>query len=246
MPNQTPHTPQNQTPFPTGRGLGWGLQMKAPIFPSELLERFKQTKAMTFSEKTVKEVNELLTQAELKKQQQNQTRQFTGNLEALEISWLEQFNFQVDSSNWWYELDKDWKQKLLNWHPIKENPKKDIWEITMQDWTKEQLFTHDSAIREIQKAWKTIPTWWEWWQWEQICKPYWDDWEKLSKELWLPMAGYRSFSGSSFNYQSSDAYYWSSSPSSTNAYGLYINTTAVLPANIHYSAYGFSVRCIKN
>jgi len=83
-------------------------------------------------------------------------------------------------------------------------------------------------------------------QWEEICEPYWDDWEKLSKELWLTMAGYRGRSTGLFNSQGTNGYYWSSSPSTTNGFYLYFNSANVRPTNNNLRAYGFALRCIKD
>jgi uncharacterized protein (TIGR02145 family) len=66
-----------------------------------------------------------------------------------------------------------------------------------------------------------------------------------SSALHLPAAGYRVNNGTLLN-QGSYGYYWSSSPNSTLAYGLYLNSSSVYPASSNYRAYGFSVRCVKN
>ena len=244
MPNQTQHTPQ--VPSPSGRGLGWGLQIRPPVITKELQRLVEENKKLIKTALPVMEENERRREEERLKQ----TRQFTWNPEALELSWLEPFNFQVDSSNWWYELDKDWKQKTLNWYPIKENPEKDIWEITMPDLTKEQLFTQDSAIRETKKVWKRMPTGWEWWEWKKIVRPYWDDWEewynweKFSKELWLTMAGGRCRNTGMYDSQSTNGGYWSSSPNTTHGFYLSFNSANVRPTNYSSRKFGFSVRCI--
>ena len=83
-------------------------------------------------------------------------------------------------------------------------------------------------------------------QWGQICKPYWNDWERLSKELWLTMAGYRYRSTGLYYSQSTYGLYWSSSPSTTNAFRMGFLSANVRPTNADDRADGFSVRCIKN
>jgi len=241
MPNQTPHTPIPGLQIRPERSA---LGVKPPVITKEMQRLVEENRELIKTALPAIEANERRREEERLKQ--NQTRQFTWNPEALELSWLEPFNFQVDSSNWWYELDKNWKRKMLNWFFIKENPEKDIWEITMNIWwITEQLFTQDSAIRETKKAWKTMPSGWEWWQWEQICKPYWDDWEKLSKELWLTMAGLRNMSTGLYGNQSAYGDYWCSSPSASNGFNLYFNSANVRSTSADICGRGFSVRCFR-
>ena len=67
----------------------------------------------------------------------------------------------------------------------------------------------------------------------------------FASTLKLPLAGFRSYSGSWVG-QGSYGYYWSSSPSGANAATLDFNSANVNPAYTYYRAYGFSVRCLKN
>ena len=83
-------------------------------------------------------------------------------------------------------------------------------------------------------------------QWEKICKPYWDDAERLSKELWLTMAGYRHRSTGLYYTQGIYEYYWSSSPSTTNGFYLYFYSTNVHPTNANNCAFGFSCRLLED
>ena len=137
MSNQAPnsHTPQNQTPSLTDEGTTLG--MKPPIFPPELLKRFEQTKAMTFSEKTVKEVNELLIQSELKKQQLQ---------EYIEINWI-----KLETENLWrptcpnIKILKEW-DKIISW-------KSYCWN-NWDDW----YYNWYAAMLEAKYLWKRIPT----------------------------------------------------------------------------------------
>ncbi len=67
----------------------------------------------------------------------------------------------------------------------------------------------------------------------------------ISSVLKLPFAGYKYYNGST-NSQSTNANYWSSSPTSTNSYNLVFNTSIIVPTNSSFRADGLSVRCIKN
>jgi len=69
----------------------------------------------------------------------------------------------------------------------------------------------------------------------------------ISTKLRLPFAGYRNRDNGYYYNQSTRAYYWSSSPSSTYSYNLnFTNDSNINPAGNKERAYGFSVRCIKN
>ena len=118
-------------------------------------------------------------------------------------------------------------------------------EIIPQAWENNWnwYYNWEWAIQEAKYLWKTIPTKE---QWEQICEPFWDDWEKLSKELWLTMAGYRNRSNGQYYYQSTNGYYWSSSPYSQYSYFASFSSGGGNIANYNYRTLGFSVRCLKN
>lgn len=64
--------------------------------------------------------------------------------------------------------------------------------------------------------------------------------------LHLPRAGYRDYSDGSFYTQGAYGYYWSSSPSSTNARTADFYATSGNIATSNFRAYGFSARCLKN
>jgi len=68
----------------------------------------------------------------------------------------------------------------------------------------------------------------------------------FNSTLKLPLAGIRGRASASLNYRGSNGYYWSGSPSGTNAANLYFNSSAVNPANTNNRANGFSVRCVKD
>ena len=170
---------------------------------------------------------------------QNQ-RKFTWDLESLEKSKLELFNFRVDSTSWTKKLDK------TSWITYKESSTWDIWEYV--DWVPEELkweqfFTWDAAMRETTKVWKRMPTDEEW---IKICKPYWNDWEWLSKKLWIPMAGYRYYLTKDFNNQGNFGFYWSFITIGDNWHGLKFNSNRIFPSSSNNPATGFSVRCFKN
>lgn len=162
--------------------------------------------------------------------------EFTGDFEALEKSWLELFNFRVDSTGWKLETKGEIQ--------VKVNPEWDVWEYV--SWVDkkiiwEQLFTRESAMREAEKCWKILPTKE---QWEEICKPY-NNGEKLSQDLWLVFAGSRDWTSGHYNNSFPNASYWSSSLYFTDAYYLQFSGQSITPANHNSRAYGFSVRCMK-
>ena len=64
--------------------------------------------------------------------------------------------------------------------------------------------------------------------------------------LKLPLAGNRSRIGAALNDRGSYGYYWSSSPSGSNALYLLFYSGGVHPASVNGRAYGFSVRCVKD
>lgn len=68
----------------------------------------------------------------------------------------------------------------------------------------------------------------------------------ISSKLKLPFAGIRNWSNGYYYYQTSYAFYWSSSPWITNAYDLYFDAVNIFTTSGDYRSDGFSVRCIKN
>lgn len=68
----------------------------------------------------------------------------------------------------------------------------------------------------------------------------------IATKLRLPFAGSRYWDNGYYYFQSTNAYYWSSTPYSDYAYNLYFNTSYIDPADYSFRGNGFSVRCIKN
>jgi len=66
---------------------------------------------------------------------------------------LDKENFRIDSTNWKEITDP-------NGVKVKENPEWDVWEYVEGKYKWEQLFTQDSALREANKAGKTLPASW--------------------------------------------------------------------------------------
>ena len=64
--------------------------------------------------------------------------------------------------------------------------------------------------------------------------------------LKLPLAGYRYRIDAALYNRGSFGYYWSSSPSGTDASHLYFSSGGVNPADVDNRAVGFSVRCVKD
>ena len=64
--------------------------------------------------------------------------------------------------------------------------------------------------------------------------------------IWYPASGYRAYSTGSLNSVGYYGYYWSASPNSKNAFGLYFsNGGGVGPSSGYYRALGHSVRCLQ-
>ena len=66
----------------------------------------------------------------------------------------------------------------------------------------------------------------------------------VGANLYLPAAGFRQVSDATFHYVGSFAYYWSSTVTGADAYGLHFGTPAVYPGVAYVRGGGFSVRCI--
>ena len=62
----------------------------------------------------------------------------------------------------------------------------------------------------------------------------------------LPFAGNRSYSNASLEYQGSYGFYWSSSPTSSFAYGLFLYSPGVFKINDGDRAATKSIRCFKD
>ena len=64
--------------------------------------------------------------------------------------------------------------------------------------------------------------------------------------LFLPAAGYRGTSDGLLGNVGTNGYYWSSTPDgTTNAYGLYFNSTGMGPSSSLNKTFGFTVRCVS-
>jgi uncharacterized protein (TIGR02145 family) len=77
-------------------------------------------------------------------------------------------------------------------------------------------------------------------EWEEIIEP------DKAFVLGLPLSGYRNTCNADYYYQGTNGHYWSSSPYTTNAYGVIINSTQVLPLYHLDKGFGFTVRCIMD
>jgi len=193
-------------------------------------ESFKQTVEQL--EMTWKLLNQLKRNQENEKESHGQ---YTLDLEALERSWLESSNFKVDSSNW-----EKWED--VNGIKYFINPERDIWEIILPDGTTEQLFTQVAAIRETQKVWKKLPTKE---QLERLCEVFWQNWEKISKGLWLPIRGYWSQSDNLY-YRDAWGHYWLSSSNNSTGRSLHFNKNFIFIKVVNSTKNAFPVRCIRN
>ncbi|EKD66476.1 MAG: hypothetical protein ACD_49C00038G0010 [uncultured bacterium (gcode 4)] len=174
---------------------------------------------------------------QLKKRQENpkQLRQIPLSLDALEKSWLESNNFRVDSSKWEMWLD------LLSEVEFLINPEKDIIELKV-DWKKEQLFTQEAAIRETQKYGKKLPTKLDW---QKISASYWQDWERLSKELWLKPVGYWDWPKKKF-YLDNMAHFWAIDSNDKLGYSIHFDRSNILINQINNTKNFLPVRSLKD
>jgi uncharacterized protein (TIGR02145 family) len=116
-------------------------------------------------------------------------------------------------------------------------------------------FTHEEALKLFQDDETRLPTKKEW----ETMLGLGSTWDEKKKGIWiggnhkireesrfstfLPAAGYHNRANGALDNVGTYGYYWSSSPSSTNASHLYFSTT-VNPAFDGNRSNGFSVRCI--
>ncbi len=158
---------------------------------------------------------------------------------------------QPTKCNWSSTNCNSWLTWLWNYYQWWRN---DIWFDV--NWnTGDDAWWHTTNTNIARKwpcdAWWHVPTVSEW---KAACDAI--SWTNcannsttinvLKRTLRLPFAGYRYWNNGYYNIQSTDAYYWSSTPNSINAHNLNFNTSDINPANNFYRAYGFSVRCLKN
>lgn len=135
---------------------------------------------------------------------------------------LEDQNFRVNSDGW-RKITVDGEEYL-------ENEEKDIWELLEGEFKGEQLFTWDSAMREVEKAGKRLPTI------DELCE---------AKIKNIKYFGYRNTEGT-FAGRATYAYLWSSSASGANAWVRYLGSDSIgVNRYLDSKAYGFSVRLIK-
>ena len=139
---------------------------------------------------------------------------------------FEDHNFRINSDGW-KKITVDHKEYL-------ENDTKDVWEM-LEDFPGEQLFTWDAAMRETQKAGKTIPN-----------EKNFD--ELLTTKSDMPkllLVGERETNGTFAN---TGAYgnFWSSLQSGANAWYRNLDSGyATVFRATNSKAYGFSVRTLK-
>lgn len=150
------------------------------------------------------------------------------NSEIKEI-YLENDNFKVNSSNW--------KEKKIWWIKVKINPEWDITEYTDGESAWEQLFTWNSAIREVKKQWKKIPNSLEF---QAIVTKIWIE-NFINKSI-----GFRYKDDSGFWDINRSAYFWLESA------GIELAEAIAIDKNISEfeitqfnKNYGLSIKCIK-
>jgi hypothetical protein len=153
---------------------------------------------------------------------------FIGNLEALEKSWLEAFDL-------WEPICPD---IIVNkeWEASDTEP-----QAREHEW--KWYYNLEWAMKETEFLWKKIPTKEDW---ERICESYWNDWKKMSKELWLSFTWTRDWSGSSYYNKNKKAYYFSRTTYSNDIYLLYFTFSSINPGIVNNRANASTIRCLKN
>ena len=135
---------------------------------------------------------------------------------------LEDQNFRVNSDGW-RKITVDGEEYL-------ENEEKDIWELLEGEFKGEQLFTWDSAMREVEKAGKRLPTI------DELCEAEIKNIEYVGSRYTI----------GTFDGRGSSTRLWSSSISGTSAWCRPLNSGSVGVNRYPGSqASGFSVRLIK-
>ena len=135
---------------------------------------------------------------------------------------LEKNNFKI-STKW--RSDIDW---------VLTNPE---WDVREKDW--EQLFTHESAIRETKKAGKRLPDSWKFYQ-EMIKKTYEWDCQKFLKKEKIKFCGWRNPNNKTFN-RIDDAFYFRCADGS-----YFYGDKDTWSYSTCYRNVGLSVRCFKD
>lgn len=169
-------------------------------------------------------------------------------LSEYENSWVNKAVESVSNSVAWIQEQEESVKKVLKledsnlWEPtnpkIKLNPKKAS-ETIQQAWKNNWNWYYNFpwALAEAEFLGKRIPTKKEW---KQLTK---QDEEYI---LNMPKAGSRDRNNGLYYNQGTNGYYWSSSPSATNAFALSFSSANVRPTDAGSRAYGFTVRCLKN
>ncbi len=153
-----------------------------------------------------------------------------------------------ENLNWYLKntenikLVEDWIEILWDEFYLEDERVPD-WEwISNHNWY--TYFDFDSAQKHIESNWKKFQI--DWNKYTDFLP--WNNENKsnfFTKVLWLNFAGYCVWSNNYYYNQSTNIFYWSSSPYSTLAYTLQFNTSNILLPSNNNRAYRFSVRCIK-
>ena len=149
-----------------------------------------------------------------------------------------------------------------NWlnfdYRVKPEPEREYIDLGLPSGTlwavdnEEGFYTFDEAI---EKFGENMPTKEDGEELLHECFHRWDDVRKgieiLSpfngNRLFLPAAGYRSYSNGGLYNAGSGGYYWFGSPySASNGYTLDFDSTFLDTSDSDLRAYGFSVRCVKH
>ncbi|MDD5213205.1 MAG: hypothetical protein PHG82_02170 [Candidatus Gracilibacteria bacterium] len=157
-----------------------------------------------------------------------ETREFTGNREALEIAGLEEFDLGEPTCP---DIIKN-PEYVSAMEPL-------AWEYKGR-W----YYNHEGAMREAAFLGKEIP---DLEDWERICKPYGKDGERMAKELGLSFIDKGLWvTGPSYNNQINDAIYCTRSYCDSDEFKLFFTFRNIYPNNCGRRDAGRSVRLLKN
>ena len=107
---------------------------------------------------------------------------------------------ELDKENFRIEVDSNWKDITdPNGVKVKENPEGDVREYVEGKYKWEQLFTQDSALREANKAGKTLPASWTTYR-DIINKKYEWNYQDFLKGENMVFAGWRNPNNKTFSY----------------------------------------------
>jgi len=201
-----------------------GFQIRPPVITKELQRLVEENKKLIKTALPAMEENERRKEEERLKNEK----------EFIEIAW-----YKLDKENLW----KPQNPEIVIHLQVTNETIPQAWE---HNWYRYYNFLWAQAEAEF--LWKEIPTKLEW---QMITKLFWQDWERLSKELNMPMAGYRRWTNGpewqnmGGSYWSSSLVDWSTSPINKRWNSLDFDNTHIRSTDKNFLSTGYSVRCFK-